>query len=105
LFIGQKSLVADAYGVKTDKEFVNTLQDKISERGSMDMLISAGVRAEASEHLKGFSALWLFQIGRVNHIIRTKTLQRIGMVPSRLLPTMLYTYRVHLLLRSVGYLL
>jgi len=27
LFIGQKSLVADAHGVKTDAAFVNTLED------------------------------------------------------------------------------
>jgi hypothetical protein len=40
LFIGRKSLVADAYGVKTDKEFVNTLEDNIRERGAMDKLIS-----------------------------------------------------------------
>jgi hypothetical protein len=28
LFIGRSSLVADVYGVKTDKEFVNTLEIK-----------------------------------------------------------------------------
>jgi len=27
LFIGRKSLVSDAYGVKTDAAFVNTLED------------------------------------------------------------------------------
>jgi hypothetical protein len=39
-FIGRHSLVADAYGLKTDKEFVNTLEDNIRERGAMDKLIS-----------------------------------------------------------------
>jgi hypothetical protein len=29
LFVGRHSLVADAYGLKTDKEFVNTLEDNI----------------------------------------------------------------------------
>jgi hypothetical protein len=41
LFIGRKSLVADAYGVKTDKEFVNTLEDNIRERGAIDKLITS----------------------------------------------------------------
>jgi hypothetical protein len=27
LFVGRTSLVADVYGIKTDKEFVNTLED------------------------------------------------------------------------------
>jgi hypothetical protein len=29
IFIGRTSLVADVYGIKTDKEFVNTLEDNI----------------------------------------------------------------------------
>ena len=52
LFIGRKSLVADAYGIKTDKEFVNTLEDNIRERGAMDKLISDCARAETSTRTK-----------------------------------------------------
>ena len=40
LFIGRNPLVSDAYGVKSDKEFVNTLEDNIRYRGAMDKLIS-----------------------------------------------------------------
>jgi hypothetical protein len=40
LFVGQTSLVVDVYGIKTDKEFVNTLEDNIRERGAIDKLIS-----------------------------------------------------------------
>jgi hypothetical protein len=40
LFVGRESLVADVYGLKTDKYFVNTLEDNIRERGAMDKLIS-----------------------------------------------------------------
>jgi hypothetical protein len=29
IFVGSESLVADVYGLKTDKEFVNTLEDNI----------------------------------------------------------------------------
>ena len=52
LFIGRKSLVADVYGLKTDKEFVNTLEDNIRERGAMDKLISDCARAETSTRIK-----------------------------------------------------
>ena len=52
LFIGRSSLVADVYGVKTDKEFVNTLEDNIRERGAMDKLISDGAKAETSLRVK-----------------------------------------------------
>ena len=52
LFIGRKSLVADAYGIKTDKEFVNTFEDNIHKRGAMDKLISDCARAEASTRTK-----------------------------------------------------
>jgi hypothetical protein len=40
LFIGRKSLVANVYPVKTDKEFVNDLEDNIQER---ELWISSSV--------------------------------------------------------------
>ena len=49
LFIRQKLLVADAYGVKTDAAFVNTLEDNIRLRGAMDKLISNGANAKLSD--------------------------------------------------------
>ena len=52
LFVGRKSLVADVYPIKTDKEFVNTLEDNIRERGAMDKLISDGSKAETSSRIK-----------------------------------------------------
>ena len=52
LFIGQNSLVADAYGIKTDTELVNTLEDNIRERGAMDKRISDCARAETSARTK-----------------------------------------------------
>jgi hypothetical protein len=44
-FVGPESLVADVYGLKTDKAFVNTLEDNIRERGAMDKLISDCAKA------------------------------------------------------------
>jgi hypothetical protein len=52
LFVGCESLVADVYGLKTDKAFVNTLEDNIRERGSMDKLISDCAKSEMSERVK-----------------------------------------------------
>jgi hypothetical protein len=40
------------YGFKTDKEFVNTLEDYIRERGAMDKLISDSAKAETSSRVK-----------------------------------------------------
>ena len=38
--------MADCYGMETDKEFVNTIEDNIRERGVMDKLISDCAKAE-----------------------------------------------------------
>jgi hypothetical protein len=40
------------YGLKTDKEFVNTLEENIHERGAMDRLISDYAKAENSNRVK-----------------------------------------------------
>jgi hypothetical protein len=52
LFVERESLVADVYGLKMDKTFVNTLEDNIRERGAMDKLISDCPKAEMSERSK-----------------------------------------------------
>ena len=51
IFVGTESLVTDVYGMKTDKEFVNTLEDNIRTRGAMDKLISDRARAEISNRV------------------------------------------------------
>jgi Reverse transcriptase (RNA-dependent DNA polymerase) len=52
IFISHKSLVADIYGMKTDKEFVNTLEDQIRLRGAMDRLLSDRAQSEISKRVK-----------------------------------------------------
>jgi hypothetical protein len=52
IFVGHESLVADAYGLKTDKEFGTTLEDNIRKRGAMDKLISDCAKAEMSSRVK-----------------------------------------------------
>ena len=52
IFIGRKTLVADMYGMGTDKEFVNTLEDNIRKRGAMDTLISDSAQVETSKRVQ-----------------------------------------------------
>jgi hypothetical protein len=48
IFFGRQSLVADVYGLNTDKEFVNTLEDNIRDPGAMDKLIRDCTKTEMS---------------------------------------------------------
>ena len=50
-FVGRKSCVADCFAVKTDGQFVNTLEDVIRKRGAMDLLITDGAKAEISKRV------------------------------------------------------
>jgi hypothetical protein len=52
IFIGRESFVADCYGMKSDKEFVNTLEDQIRRRGAMDKLISDRAQVEISKKVQ-----------------------------------------------------
>ena len=48
-FIGRDTLACDAYGIKTQKQFINTLYDNIRFRGAMTTLITDGGRYEISK--------------------------------------------------------
>ena len=48
-FCGRNTLVCDAYGIKSTKQFINTLSDNIRKRGAMDTLISDGGKYEISK--------------------------------------------------------
>ena len=50
-FCGRDTLVCDAYGIKSTKEFINTLSDNIRKRGAMDTLISDGGKYEISKQV------------------------------------------------------
>ena len=51
IFIGRDSMVADAYPLKTEKQFINTLEDNIRKRGAMDKLISDRAQVEISNRV------------------------------------------------------
>ena len=52
IFAGGNNLVTDVYGMKTDKQFVNTLEDNIRKRGAMDKLILDSAQPEVSNRIK-----------------------------------------------------
>ena len=41
-------MVTDVYGMKTEKQFVNTLEDNIRERGAMRRLLTDSAKVETS---------------------------------------------------------
>ena len=51
-YVGRDSLVCDVYGMKTEKQFVNTLEDNIRRRGAMSKLISDRAQSEISNKAK-----------------------------------------------------
>ena len=50
-FCGHDTLVCDTYGIKSTKQFINTLSDNIRKRGAMDTLISDGGKYEISQRV------------------------------------------------------
>jgi hypothetical protein len=52
LFIGTESLVTDVEGMKTDKQFVNTLEDNIRCHRAPTKLISDSAKVEISNKVK-----------------------------------------------------
>jgi hypothetical protein len=52
LFIGTKTRTTDVYPIKSDKQFVNTLLDNITQRGTTTKLISDRAQVEISERVK-----------------------------------------------------
>ena len=48
VFVGRDTLVADAYPMKSGKQFVNTLVDNIRRRGARDKLLSDSAKTEIS---------------------------------------------------------
>jgi hypothetical protein len=52
LFVGTKTHTADVYPIKSNKQFVNTLLDNITQHGAPTKLISNRAQVEISEHVK-----------------------------------------------------
>ena len=63
MFVGRDTLVADAYPMKSGKQFVNTLEDDIRRRGAMDKLLSDSDKTESPIRSWTFSGHTTYQIG------------------------------------------
>ena len=50
-FVGTKSMFNDVYGMKTDSQFINTLEGQIRERGAMSKLVSDCAQVEISKRV------------------------------------------------------
>ena len=48
-FVGKDTLVCDAYGIKSQKQFINTLYANIKSRGAMNTIITDGGKYEISK--------------------------------------------------------
>ena len=53
-FCGHDTLVCDAYGIKSTKQFINTLSDNIRKWGAMDTLISDGGKYDIPKGVTDF---------------------------------------------------
>ena len=80
VFVGRDTLVVDAYPMKSGKQFVNTLEDNIRRRGTMDKLLSDSTKTKIYPIRSWtFSGHIIFQIGILSPTTRTKTLLNGGM--------------------------
>ena len=52
IFVGKRTLVTDVYPLKSQKQFVNTVEDNIRFRGAMTKLISDYAKVEISNKVK-----------------------------------------------------
>ena len=53
VFVGRDSLVADVYPMKSGEQFVNTLEENIRRRGTMDNQLRLTLRKSYTEVLSG----------------------------------------------------
>ena len=51
LYVGRESLVTDIFSMNTKKQYVSTLEDEISRRGSKKNLVSYQEQAEISNRV------------------------------------------------------
>ena len=81
-FVGRDTLVCDAYGIKSQKQFINTLYDNIRFRGAMTTLIMDGGRYEISKKVADLlRSLFIKQYeSELYHQHQNKTEQRYGVV-------------------------
>ena len=96
LFVCKKSLFSDVYGMKTDNQFGNTLEDNIRDRGETSKLISNCDHLSSKIVHKVSFGHHLLMIVKLNHIIITRTLLNAAIRKWLILPIPLLTTRMTL---------
>ena len=87
VFVGRDTLVADAYPMKSGKQFVNTLEDNIRRRGAMDKLLSDSAKTEISNKVMDILRAYHISNWHAEPYPRVKTLLNGGTGLSNLGPT------------------
>ena len=82
-FVGKDTLVCDAYGIKSQKQFINTLYDNIKTRDAMDTIITDGGKYEISKEVSDLLRVYSLSNMSQNPILSTKPKLNSGMVLSR----------------------
>ena len=82
-FVGKDTLVCDAYGIKSQKQFINTLCDNIKSRGAMTTIITDGGKYEISRKLLTSSGASSSSNMNQNHTTNIKTKQNNIMVTEK----------------------
>ena len=87
-FCGRDTLVCDAYGIKSTKQFINTLSDNIRKRGAMAPSSVMEVNMKSPSESLISSGLCSFKIISLNLIINIKIRQKIILDLPSVTPTL-----------------
>ena len=87
-FCGRDTLVCDAYGIKSTKQFINTLSDNIRKRGALDILISDGRIYDIPQQVTDLLRSLFIQDYQSEPIINTKTRLKIVLDLPSVTPTL-----------------
>ena len=78
VFVGVESLITDVYAIKTDRQFINTLEDQIWTWGALTKLVSTMPRWRLVTRSRRSYVLTALVTGKVSCIISTRTLLNAG---------------------------
>ena len=89
LFVGTDTLGCYDYGIKSQKQFINTLYDNIKTRGAMDTIITDGGKYEISKKVADLLRSLLIKQyeSKPYHQHQTKAEQCYGAVKSTSIPS------------------
>ena len=88
-FVGNDALLCDAYGIKSQKQFINTLYDNIKTRGAMDIIITEDGKYEISMKVADLlRSLFIKQMNQnLNIRIKTKLSKVMGLSRGTSIPS------------------